>query len=123
MQKIFGAGLNKTRWNSNWEQRPLTQPHLEYAPMDAVVLVHLFQHVRNHSHRGGAQGSDVKMEWKSHIASQIDDTNKSRKKEVRSKKKHEAKMGNRSLVKQFEPQLSITMVRRTCTYKYGLVHR
>ncbi|KAK9692056.1 hypothetical protein RND81_09G238300 [Saponaria officinalis] len=94
VKKILGAGLNKTRRNSNWEQRPLTQQQLEYAALDAVVLVHLFQHVRNHSHPAGAQGSDVKMEWKSHIASQISDTNKSWKKEVRSKKKYEAKMGN-----------------------------
>ncbi|KAH9616634.1 hypothetical protein KSS87_003066 [Heliosperma pusillum] len=69
VKKILGAGLNKTRRNSNWEQRPLTQQQLEYAALDAVVLVHLFQHVRNPSNPDGAQGSDVKMEWKSHIVS------------------------------------------------------
>ncbi|XP_074320948.1 uncharacterized protein LOC141657570 isoform X2 [Silene latifolia] len=84
VKKILGAGLNKTRRNSNWEQRPLTQQQLEYAALDAVVLVHLFQHVRNPSNPGGAQSSNVKMEWKSHIASQIGDPKKSGKKDARS---------------------------------------
>ncbi|XP_047308918.1 uncharacterized protein LOC124912354 [Impatiens glandulifera] len=69
-QKILGAGLNKTRRNSNWEQRPLHQNQLEYAAMDAVVLIHIFYHVRNHS-TVVCQGNS-KVEWKSHIISSID---------------------------------------------------
>ncbi|EPS66927.1 hypothetical protein M569_07843, partial [Genlisea aurea] len=43
-EKILGTGLNKTRRNSNWEQRPLTQNQIEYAALDAAVLVHIFRH-------------------------------------------------------------------------------
>ncbi|KAK9673293.1 hypothetical protein RND81_12G158300 [Saponaria officinalis] len=84
VKKILGAGfsgLNKTRRNSNGEQRPLTQQQLEYAALDAVVLIHLFHKIGNHFHPARAHVSDVKMEWKSHIASQISDTNKSWKKD------------------------------------------
>ena len=31
-QKILGAGLNKTRRNSDWEQRPLSQNQVFYSP-------------------------------------------------------------------------------------------
>ncbi|KAK4282732.1 hypothetical protein QN277_014076 [Acacia crassicarpa] len=61
-EKILGAGLNKTRRNSNWEQRPLTQHQLEYAALDAVVLVHIFCHLRCQS-----QPLGDKFEWKSCI--------------------------------------------------------
>ncbi|PON89517.1 DNA polymerase [Trema orientale] len=70
-QKILGAGLNKTRRNSNWEQRPLTPNQLEYAALDAVVLVHIFGHVRNHSQTGDSDGHE-KIEWKSYIVSHMD---------------------------------------------------
>ncbi|KAL5565927.1 hypothetical protein UlMin_029091 [Ulmus minor] len=69
--KILGAGLNKTRRNSNWEQRPLTPNQLEYAALDAAVLVHIFRHVRNHSPTTDAEGHD-KFEWKSYIVSHAD---------------------------------------------------
>ncbi|PON67040.1 DNA polymerase [Parasponia andersonii] len=70
-QKILGAGLNKTRRNSNWEQRPLTPNQLEYAALDAVVLVHIFGHVRNRSQTGDSDGHE-KIEWKSYIVSHMD---------------------------------------------------
>lgn len=56
-KKILGAELNKTRRNSDWEQRPLTPNQLEYAALDAIVLIHIFAHFRGHS----------PLEWKAHI--------------------------------------------------------
>ncbi|XP_017232036.1 uncharacterized protein LOC108206299 isoform X2 [Daucus carota subsp. sativus] len=56
-KKILGAELNKTRRNSDWEQRPLTPNQLEYAALDAVVLIHIFAHFRGQSPQG----------WKAHI--------------------------------------------------------
>ncbi|CAJ1976089.1 unnamed protein product [Sphenostylis stenocarpa] len=70
-EKILGASLNKTRRNSNWEQRPLTPNQLEYAALDAVVLVHIFRHLPG-------QGHD-KSEWKSCIVSRRENDKKSKK--------------------------------------------
>ncbi|KAK7344264.1 hypothetical protein VNO77_13690 [Canavalia gladiata] len=70
-EKILGASLNKTRRNSNWEQRPLTPNQLEYAALDAVVLVHIFHHLPG-------QGHD-KSEWKSCIMSHTENAKKSKK--------------------------------------------
>ncbi|XP_057423230.1 uncharacterized protein LOC130717128 [Lotus japonicus] len=71
-EKILGARLNKTRRNSNWEQRPLTENQLEYAALDAVVLIHIFRHLPD-------QGHD-KFGWKSCIMSHSENTKKSNKK-------------------------------------------
>ncbi|KQK06740.1 exonuclease mut-7 homolog isoform X2 [Brachypodium distachyon] len=68
-KKILGAGLNKTRRNSNWEKRPLSQNQKEYAALDAVVLVHIFHHVRGQPQFGVTEGRQV--EWKSHIVSRV----------------------------------------------------
>ncbi|KAF7805066.1 exonuclease mut-7-like protein isoform X1 [Senna tora] len=56
-EKVLGAGLNKTRRNSDWEQRPLTQYQLEYAALDAAVLIQIFSHLPGEGHE--------KLEWKS----------------------------------------------------------
>ncbi|XP_074567364.1 uncharacterized protein LOC141824032 isoform X2 [Curcuma longa] len=69
-EKILGAGLNKTRRNSNWEQRPLSQNQIEYAALDAAVLVHIFHHVRGQA-QSGAKEEQCKVEWKSHIVSRM----------------------------------------------------
>ncbi|KAH7676510.1 DNA helicase protein [Dioscorea alata] len=74
-KKILGAGLNKTRRNSNWEQRPLSQNQLEYAALDAAVLLHIFYHVRGQPHSTSRE-VECKVEWKSHIVSHIDNTNR-----------------------------------------------
>ncbi|GFP79127.1 exonuclease mut-7 homolog [Phtheirospermum japonicum] len=66
-EKILGTGLNKTRRNSNWEQRPLSHYQLEYAALDAAVLLHIFRHVGKHSQPEGASDGHSKIEWKSHI--------------------------------------------------------
>ncbi|WOL06683.1 hypothetical protein Cni_G15417 [Canna indica] len=76
-QKILGAGLNKTKRNSNWEQRPLTQNQKEYAAMDAAVLVHIFHHVRGQPHSGSKE-EQCKVEWKSHIVSRMCNTRRSK---------------------------------------------
>uniref|UniRef100_A0ACD5U4F2 Uncharacterized protein n=3 Tax=Avena sativa TaxID=4498 RepID=A0ACD5U4F2_AVESA len=68
-KKILGAGLNKTRRISNWEQRPLTPNQKEYAALDAAVLVHIFHHVRGQPQFGVNEGRQ--MEWKSHIVSRV----------------------------------------------------
>ncbi|KMZ66515.1 hypothetical protein ZOSMA_299G00050 [Zostera marina] len=65
-EKILGAGLNKTRRNSNWEQRPLTQNQIEYAALDATVLIHIFHHVHGQSQTTGMK-QENSNEWKSHI--------------------------------------------------------
>ncbi|XP_008245816.1 PREDICTED: uncharacterized protein LOC103343964 [Prunus mume] len=77
-KKILGVGLNKTRRNSNWEQRPLTQNQLEYAALDAAVLIHIFRHVRGHSQTAEGEGHG-KLEWKSCIVSHMDNIKKSKK--------------------------------------------
>ncbi|XWS64464.1 hypothetical protein CRYUN_Cryun05aG0006300 [Craigia yunnanensis] len=87
-EKILGAGLNKTRRNSNWEQRPLTRNQLEYAALDAAVLIQIFYHVRDHSHPADVIDGHDKIEWKSHIVSHMDNPKKS-KKESRLRKELE----------------------------------
>ncbi|KAF3968084.1 hypothetical protein CMV_007991 [Castanea mollissima] len=85
-KKILGAGLNKTRRNSNWEQRPLTKNQLEYAALDAVVLIHIFRHVGSHSQPATGTEGHEKIEWKSYIVSQMDNIKKP-KKGMKSKRK------------------------------------
>ncbi|TKW27820.1 hypothetical protein SEVIR_3G282600v4 [Setaria viridis] len=69
-KEILGLGLNKTRRNSNWEQRPLSQKQKEYAALDAVVLVHIFhEHIRRQPQFGVSEG--CKAEWKSHVVSVV----------------------------------------------------
>ncbi|RLN29260.1 hypothetical protein C2845_PM05G22560 [Panicum miliaceum] len=69
-KEILGASLNKTRRNSNWEQRPLSQKQKEYAALDAVVLVHIFhEHIRRQPQFGVSEG--CKTEWKSHVVSRV----------------------------------------------------
>ncbi|KAJ6414078.1 hypothetical protein OIU84_006820 [Salix udensis] len=84
-EKILGTGLNKTRRNSDWELRPLSQKP-EYAALDAAVLVHIFQRVHNHSQTAGLPEGNDKIEWKSHIVSHMDNPNKA-KKEAKNKKR------------------------------------
>ncbi|PHT98674.1 hypothetical protein BC332_32333 [Capsicum chinense] len=86
-KKILGTGLNKTRRNSNWEQRPLTQLQLEYAALDAAVLIHIFRHVRGYTQSAGDQDKRSKIEWKSHIVSHIDNSKMSKKEAKRGKAK------------------------------------
>ncbi|XP_043722158.1 uncharacterized protein LOC122669456 isoform X2 [Telopea speciosissima] len=87
-QKILGAGLNKTRRNSDWEQRPLSQNQLEYAALDAAVLVHIFRHVRSHSQPESVKGGQSNVEWKSYIISSMDDTKKPKNTAKKKKKFH-----------------------------------
>lgn len=87
-KKVLGAGLNKTRRNSDWEQRPLTVNQLEYAALDAVVLVHIFQHVRDQSQPSTTTEGPTRLEWKSFIVSHMDNRSKLKKKD-RSKKEPE----------------------------------
>ncbi|XP_057494326.1 uncharacterized protein LOC130779633 isoform X2 [Actinidia eriantha] len=78
-QKILGAGLNKTRRNSNWEQRPLSRYQLEYAALDAAVLVHIFRHVRSYSQSAADPEGHANIEWKSYIVSHTDNSKKTKK--------------------------------------------
>lgn len=87
-EKILGAGLNKTRRNSNWELRPLSHNQLEYAALDAAVLVHIFHHFHNHSQSAGFPDGHDKIEWKSHIVSRMDKPKKA-KKESKNKRELE----------------------------------
>ncbi|XP_019187985.1 PREDICTED: uncharacterized protein LOC109182304 [Ipomoea nil] len=94
-KKILGTGLNKTRRNSNWEQRPLTQYQLEYAALDAVVLIHIFRHVRGHTQPAGASDGHNKIEWKSHIVSHMDNSKKAKKE---TKKKEQCSPTSHGLI-------------------------
>lgn len=67
-EKVLGAGLNKTRRNSNWELRPLSQNQMEYAALDAVVLVHIFHCICDQPH-SSFKAMQSKVEWKCHIVS------------------------------------------------------
>ncbi|XP_031269534.1 uncharacterized protein LOC116128004 [Pistacia vera] len=78
-KKILGAGLNKMRRNSNWELRPLSPNQLEYAALDAAVLIHIFRHVRDHSQPTNVSVGHDKFEWKSYIVSHMDKSKKSKK--------------------------------------------
>ncbi|XP_024024775.1 exonuclease mut-7 homolog, partial [Morus notabilis] len=84
-KKILGAGLNKTRRNSNWEQRPLTRNQLEYAALDAAVLIPIFCHVRNRSQTDDVEGHE-KIEWKSYIVSHMDNPKKPKRQSGRDQK-------------------------------------
>lgn len=87
-KKVLGAELNKTRRNSDWEQRPLTVNQLEYAALDAVVLVHIFRHVRDQSQPSTITEGQNRLEWKSFIVSHMDIPSKPKKKN-KSKKEPE----------------------------------
>nr|XP_043624053.1 exonuclease mut-7 homolog isoform X2 [Erigeron canadensis] len=80
-KEVLGLGLNKTRRNSNWEDRPLTRNQLEYAALDAAVLIHIFYHIRSRSQSTGVSNEHNQMEWKSHIISHGGDPTKIKKKE------------------------------------------
>lgn len=71
-EKVLGASLNKTRRNSDWEQRPLTTNQLEYAALDAVVLIHIFRQLV------AGQGHD-RLEWKSCIVTHKENIKKTKK--------------------------------------------
>lgn len=46
---------------------------MEYAALDAVVLIHIFRHVRNHCQTADAEGPN-KIEGKSYIVSDDSET-------------------------------------------------
>lgn len=71
-EKVLGRGLNKTRRNSNWEKRPLSIYQLEYAALDAAVLLHIFRHVHDHVQPAAVADEHSKIEWKSYIVSHKD---------------------------------------------------
>ncbi|XXG84379.1 hypothetical protein AAC387_Pa10g1906 [Persea americana] len=74
-KKLLGAGLNKTRRNSDWEQRPLSQNQMEYAALDAAVLIHIFHHLHGHpQYAGNIKDEQTKVGWKSHIVSRMGNT-------------------------------------------------
>lgn len=45
----------------------LINVQLEYAALDAAVLIHIFLHVRGQSQPTGVPNEHTQMEWKSHI--------------------------------------------------------
>lgn len=40
----FGYDMDKTNQTSRWDKRPLTADQLEYAALDAEILIHLYRH-------------------------------------------------------------------------------
>ncbi|KAF8387785.1 hypothetical protein HHK36_026440 [Tetracentron sinense] len=90
-KKILGAGLNKESRNSNWEQRPLSQNQLEYAALDAAVLIHIFRQVCSRFQPASVKEGHAKIEWKSYIVSHMDNSKRSKNTaKRRSRKKVEA---------------------------------
>ncbi|KAE8679273.1 Polynucleotidyl transferase isoform 3 [Hibiscus syriacus] len=67
---------------------------LEYAALDAAVLIQIFYHVRDHSHTANALDRHDKIEWKSHIVSHMDNPKKS---------KRESSLRNKPEVENHEP--------------------
>ncbi|KAI7733486.1 hypothetical protein M8C21_033726 [Ambrosia artemisiifolia] len=53
---------------------------LEYAALDAAVLIRIFWHVRSQSQSTGVSNENTQMEWKSHIISHGGDPTKIKKK-------------------------------------------
>lgn len=41
-QEILGSRLNKRMQRSDWEERPLSDEQVEYAALDAVVLLEIW---------------------------------------------------------------------------------
>ncbi|KAK8946928.1 hypothetical protein KSP39_PZI007095 [Platanthera zijinensis] len=74
-EKVLGARLNKTRRNSNWELRPLSQNQMEYAALDAAVLVHIFRSICNQPH-SSLEEMQSKVGWKCHIVSRTGNANR-----------------------------------------------
>uniref|UniRef100_M0ZSS7 3-5 exonuclease n=1 Tax=Solanum tuberosum TaxID=4113 RepID=M0ZSS7_SOLTU len=64
---------------------------LEYAALDAAVLVHIFRHVRGYTQPTGDEDGHSKIEWKSHIASHIDNSNSKISKKEAKRRKAKAK--------------------------------
>ena len=46
----FGLDMDKTNQTSRWDLRPLTPHQLEYAALDAEILIHLYRHFCERSH-------------------------------------------------------------------------
>ena len=48
-KEILGLRLDKRMQRSDWEQRPLSKEQVEYAALDAIVLIELWQAICNSS--------------------------------------------------------------------------
>ncbi|KAJ6917861.1 hypothetical protein NC651_012150 [Populus alba x Populus x berolinensis] len=83
-----GNWFEQDKTKHNWELRPLSHNQLEYAALDAAVLVHIFHHFHNHSQSAGFPDGHDKIEWKSHIVSRMDNPKKA-KKESKNKRELE----------------------------------
>ncbi|CAN6469193.1 unnamed protein product [Victoria cruziana] len=70
-KKILGSGLNKARRDSNWNQRPLNPSQIEYAALDAAVLLPLFHHICSQAESEDMEGKHTKSEWRSCIVSMV----------------------------------------------------
>ncbi len=46
VQKITGAGIDKSSRFTDWRQRPLSEKQLEYALADVTHLIEIYQHLR-----------------------------------------------------------------------------
>ncbi|GFY89028.1 polynucleotidyl transferase, ribonuclease H-like superfamily protein [Actinidia rufa] len=58
---------------------PFHFPYLEYAALDAAVLVHIFRHVRSYSQSAADPEGHANIEWKSYIVSHTDNSKKTKK--------------------------------------------
>ncbi|KAH7446195.1 hypothetical protein KP509_01G044300 [Ceratopteris richardii] len=61
---VFGIPLNKHVRMSDWEARPLSRKQLDYAALDAAILLPIFQHLANKS-----DPRPDELDWKCHLRS------------------------------------------------------
>ncbi|KAL8234479.1 hypothetical protein R6Q59_020579 [Mikania micrantha] len=73
--KVIGLDCE---WKPNYEKG--SRNKLEYAALDAAVLIRIFWHVRNQSQSTSVSNENTQMEWKSHIISHGGDPAKIKKK-------------------------------------------
>lgn len=74
--EVLGSFLRYGSWE-NWvlcvyertKTKAIPCVQLEYAALDAAVLVHIFHHIRGHSQPATAPEGHEKIEWKSYIVS------------------------------------------------------
>lgn len=59
VQACFGLPLQKTEQCSNWELRPLRETQLQYAALDAYVLLQIYNYLQNLCHEKGLNFDEI----------------------------------------------------------------
>jgi ribonuclease D len=59
-QHLFGVTLDKTYQQSNWRRRPLSREQLDYAAMDAVIALRVFQTLTDRLREAGKLETELR---------------------------------------------------------------